>query len=420
MPPLKINADGTLPYHRDARGQPYLDEDVEAAIVSAGGPHDHDATYEAAGAVATHAATPHGGEAGPHDHDGDYEPVHGHPYSASGHNHDGTYAATHAHPYSADNHSHVLTEPDIPAAIARDTEVSAAITAHLGAATHGGEASHPDLATHEGLGLVTDTDLTTHAGTAHGTQPHAIDGADHTGSLTAADVGAATSGHNHDAAYSATAHNHDAAYATDDHTHPGGSEAFPVGSVFLSVVSTNPATLLGYGTWSAFGQGRMLLGWNTGDTDEATGGAATHTHAGHSDHGALSHTGTAVAAHNVTQPNAHTDVPTHTHTTDSQGAHVHDEYRNSATTGGLDGWGAGDTSTNTPTLTGYDTGSAGGHTHTAAAPAGAVASQPHTGTAVDAHSVTQPGQHAAQSHSAHDNGANTPPYVIVRMWKRTA
>jgi hypothetical protein len=37
-----------------------------------------------------------------------------------------------------------------------------------------------------------------------------------------------------------------------------GGEAFPVGSVFVSVVSTNPATLLGYGTWSAFGAGRMM------------------------------------------------------------------------------------------------------------------------------------------------------------------
>jgi hypothetical protein len=157
-------------------------------------------------------------------------------------------------------------------------------------------------------------------------------------------------------------------------------------------------------------RGRFIKG---SDTAGATGGAATHAHAGHTDHAALTHSGTAVADHTVTQPSAHTDVPTHTHSTDSQGAHVHDEYRNSATTGGLDGWAAGDTSTNTPLITGYDTGSAGAHTHTAAAPAGAVASQPHTGTAVSAHSVTQPSQHAAQSHSAHDSVNHEPAYYAL-------
>ena len=61
----------------------------------------------------------------------------------------------------------------------------------------------------------------------------------------------------------------------------GGGEAFPVGSVFIAVVSTNPATLLGYGTWSAFGAGRVLVGLDSGDTDfdavEETGGAKTVT-----------------------------------------------------------------------------------------------------------------------------------------------
>lgn len=64
----------------------------------------------------------------------------------------------------------------------------------------------------------------------------------------------------------------------------GGSEAFPVGSVFLSVVSTDPATLLGYGTWSAIGAGRVLIGRDAGDTDfdtlEETGGAKTVASAG--------------------------------------------------------------------------------------------------------------------------------------------
>lgn len=69
----------------------------------------------------------------------------------------------------------------------------------------------------------------------------------------------------------------DGAWATP----AGGSEAFPVGSVFISVVSTNPATLLGYGTWSAFGAGRVMVGIDAGqtefDTVEEVGGAKTHT-----------------------------------------------------------------------------------------------------------------------------------------------
>ena len=61
----------------------------------------------------------------------------------------------------------------------------------------------------------------------------------------------------------------------------GGGPAFPVGSVFIAVVSTNPGTLLGYGTWSAFGAGRVMVGIDAGqaefDTVEETGGAKTHT-----------------------------------------------------------------------------------------------------------------------------------------------
>lgn len=61
----------------------------------------------------------------------------------------------------------------------------------------------------------------------------------------------------------------------------GSGEAFPVGAVFLAVVSTDPATLLGYGTWAAFGAGKMLVGRDAADTDfdtaEETGGVKTVT-----------------------------------------------------------------------------------------------------------------------------------------------
>ena len=59
-------------------------------------------------------------------------------------------------------------------------------------------------------------------------------------------------------------------------------KVYPVGSVYINAsVSTNPATLLGFGTWMAFGAGRVMVGLDSSDTDfdsaEETGGAKTHT-----------------------------------------------------------------------------------------------------------------------------------------------
>ena len=54
---------------------------------------------------------------------------------------------------------------------------------------------------------------------------------------------------------------------------------YPVGSLYISTLSTNPNTLLGFGTWSAFAAGRVLLGVGTSDAvyaAGATGGESTH------------------------------------------------------------------------------------------------------------------------------------------------
>lgn len=62
----------------------------------------------------------------------------------------------------------------------------------------------------------------------------------------------------------------------------------PVGSIYINATnSTNPGTLLGFGTWTAFGAGRVPVGFDAGnvlfDTAEETGGSAnatlpSHTH----------------------------------------------------------------------------------------------------------------------------------------------
>jgi hypothetical protein len=57
---------------------------------------------------------------------------------------------------------------------------------------------------------------------------------------------------------------------------------YPVGSIYTNAeVSTNPATLLGFGTWEAYAQGRVPVGKassGTFGTLNATGGSETDSH----------------------------------------------------------------------------------------------------------------------------------------------
>jgi hypothetical protein len=54
--------------------------------------------------------------------------------------------------------------------------------------------------------------------------------------------------------------------------------AYPIGSIYMATVSTSPATLLGFGTWVRYGQGRMPISADDSTyTIGGTGGSATTT-----------------------------------------------------------------------------------------------------------------------------------------------
>lgn len=151
---------------------------------------------------------------------------------------------------------------------------------------------------------------------------------------------------------------------------------WPVGSVFVSAVATDPAELLGFGVWTAFGAGRVLVGQDAGQPEFDV----------------LGETG---GAKEVTLTAA--QMPAHTHTQDAhnhtQNAHQHTQTVNSAATGGLSGYTA-DTSTNTGVNSGYSTAAA------------TATNNPATAT--------------NQSTGGDQPHQNLPPYVVVRFWVRTA
>jgi hypothetical protein len=89
-------------------------------------------------------------------------------------------------------------------------------------------------------------------------------------------------------AVTATFGDNDTSIATTAFVQAALQALHPVGSVYINATNaTNPGTLLGFGTWTAFGAGRVPVGFDAGnalfDTAEETGGSAdaivvSHTH----------------------------------------------------------------------------------------------------------------------------------------------
>ena len=151
----------------------------------------------------------------------------------------------------------------------------------------------------------------------------------------------------------------------------GLQAAYPVGSIYLSTVSTNPNTLFGFGTWVAYGQGRMPISVDATYLAGTTGGSATTT---------------LITA----------NLPSHTHTfsatTDATDlSHTH-------TYGSINNWGSGsanafDARNNNNSFTTSGASVSMNHTHTLSGTTGGTGS----GTAVTTIS----------------------PYIAVYMWNRT-
>jgi hypothetical protein len=140
---------------------------------------------------------------------------------------------------------------------------------------------------------------------------------------------------------------------------------YPVGSIYTATVSTNPGTLFGFGTWTAFGAGRVMLGAGTGGGGTYTAGAT----GGSKDAIVVSHTHTATST--VTDPGH---------------AHTYEKPSNTFIQGAIGGTG----------LTNKSNSDTGSRT---------------TGITVATTNSTE---------GASGTDANLQPYVVVYMWERTA
>lgn len=158
------------------------------------------------------------------------------------------------------------------------------------------------------------------------------------------------------------------------------SALYPVGSIYTNAaVSTNPGTLLGFGTWVAFGAGRFMVGLDSSnaafDTAQETGGSADAIVVSHS-HSASS---------SVTDP-----------------GHAHEVFQSGK--GNPTGVSPYNTFTNNTTIfsSGATTSSGDGNSGS---------STETTGISVST-SISSTGSSATN--------ANLPPYIVVYMWRRTA
>jgi microcystin-dependent protein len=204
--------------------------------------------------------------------------------------------------------------------------------------------------------------------------------------------------------------------------------AYPVGSIYISTTGTNPSTTLGFGTWTAFGAGRVPVGFDAGQTefdlDEETGGAKTHTLTP----GEMpSHTHVQNAHTHTQNPhthiqNAHTHIQNpHTHTQNSHN-HTQDAHGHSTPSDTVVG------ANNTIVARGgANPGNATIATTIAVNLATIATNQDQTAVNQNQTATNQDQTAVNQNQTATNQNTgggaahnNLQPYIVVRMWKRTA
>jgi len=153
-----------------------------------------------------------------------------------------------------------------------------------------------------------------------------------------------------------------------------GNLFYPVGSIYSSTVSTDPGTSLGFGTWTQFGAGRMMMGAGGAFSPGTTGGSA--------DAITVAHTHTISGSTGAMSANA-----SHSHT-----------------------WNYG--------VETDDSGSGGSSNEFTQTPGSFAPGNPIAYTNIDhTHGV---GTLANSTVGSSGTNANLPPYIVVYMWQRTA
>jgi len=203
---------------------------------------------------------------------------------------------------------------------------------------------------------------------------------------------------------------------------------YPVGSVYINAsVTTNPLTLLGFGTWAEIGAGRVLVGQDTGDAlfdvMGETGGSkdaivVTHTHTTASVSTAdINH------SHSGTTGDANQN---HTHgfsgNTNGVGDHVHNAYggSNAIYTGPTFAFTMGSYNGSVPV--GSVIIGAGAHSHSYSGGTEGFSNTHQHAFTTGAMSANATHSHTVTLNNAGSSGtnANVQPYLVVKMWQRTA